>query len=351
MIREAAVFVLLAALWSCSGGNTPEVGEKNRMIEIYGKAQGTTYAVKFLNPDEKKIGQTQVDSILRAIDNSLSSWVYSSTISKFNASDSVVVDDPHFINVFFRGKELSEVTNGAFHPMIMPLARAWGFGPEGGALKDDVDLEALKELVNFDLEIRAINEPKDSIDAKLLFLKAPGQQMDVNSYAQGYSVDVVAHFLRDRGITDYMVEIGGEIAAMGSNNTGIPWRIGIDKPISNEGERVLEAILSIKNAAVATSGTYRKFYEKDGKKYSHMIDPFTGRPVEHNLLSATVMADNCTNADAFATAFMVMGVEGTKQFVSEHPELGLEIFLIYDGGAEGLKSYMSEGMKEELEIL
>lgn len=340
---------------SCVPNTSEEVDTP--AYHITGEAQGTTYSIKYLGSDSLRVEKAAIDSILRAIDQSLSTWVAHSTISRFNQADTIVIDDPHFIAIFERGKELSALTGGAFHPMVAPLVRAWGFGPEGGIVKDHLDVDSLMQLVTWDVEVAPI-APSQQTDSggetppgALLFAKAKGVEIDVNSYAQGYAVDVLVDYLLARGVKDMMVELGGELAARGLNAEGAPWRIGIDKPVSVEAPRELQATVALVDAALATSGTYRKFYEKEGKKYSHTIDPATGHPVDHNLLSATVMAPNATDADALATAFLVVGVERTQAFLAAHPELRLEVFLIYDDGGTGLATYTSPGWKERVEEL
>jgi thiamine biosynthesis lipoprotein len=174
----------------------------------------------------------------------------------------------------------------------------------------------------------------------------PGIMLDVNAIAQGYAVDVVSEFLDRKGLTDYLVEIGGEVRAKGINSHGVYWRVGIDKPI--EGLQLpgiqLEAVVSLRNRSLATSGNYRRFYIKDGVKYSHTIDPFTGYPVTHNLLSATVVADDCIMADAYATAFMVIGVEKTKEMLKDRKDL--EVYLIYTNDKGKYSVYSTPGMKK-----
>lgn len=335
--------VAVVFLFSSCNNSVPQVIDDVGVQLIQGEAQGTTYSIKYTG--KSQIEKNQIDSVLDQIDLSLSAWVKQSVLSEFNNQNSIVISDEHFLTVFFRGKEIHDMTYGAFHPMIMPLVRAWGFGPEGGELKEGENLDSLKNFVNYDFQITA-----DENSESILFEKSLGYQMDVNGIAQGYSVDVVADFLEKRGIENYMVEIGGELKAKGQNENEEYWRIGVDKPISTAENRQLEAIVTLKDASLATSGSYRKFYEKNGRKYSHTIDPATGEPVNHNLLSATVLASNCTNADAFATAFMVMGVEGTKEFLASNPEMNLEVFLIYDeNGVVG--NYASEGLRGVIENL
>ena len=335
-------FSALLMLWSCESQRSPGV-ESPDIQFIQGEAQGTTYSIKYTG--EVRVQKAEIDSLLDQIDLSMSAWVDKSVLSEFNREDSIAISDDHFLTVFFRGKEIHDMTDGAFHPMIMPLVKAWGFGPEGGELQEGVNLDSLKGLVNYDFEIMPDDDAK-----RIFFIKNVGQQLDVNGIAQGYSVDVVSEFLERAGVKNYMVEIGGELMAKGKNERNEFWRIGVDKPSSTAENRRLEAIVTLKDAALATSGSYRKFYEKDGRKYSHTIDPWTGEPVNHNLLSATVLASNATNADAFATAFMVYGMDRTKEFLADHPEMNLEVFLIYDENGE-VKTYASEGLKEVIQNL
>ncbi|MCH2214527.1 MAG: FAD:protein FMN transferase [Flavobacteriales bacterium] len=328
-------FLFFVPLIICSCDNTK--GEQKAIVTaeiVQGVAQGTTYSIKYNG--EHKVTKLEIDSVLRGIDLSLSAWVDESTLTAFNNSDSITVKDPHFLTVFYRSEEVYDVTGGAFQPMIMPLTRAWGFGPEGGQVKNDINIDSIRTLVNFDV-VALPNENSQSVT----FLKKAGRQLDVNGIAQGYSVDVVAEFLERRGIVNYMVEIGGELRAKGKNEKGELWRIGVDKPSSTLNERTLEVIITLENSSLATSGSYRKFYEKNGRKFSHTIDPQTGEPVIHNLLSVTVLASNCTSADAFATAFMVQGVKGTQDFLAHHPELDLSVYMIYDENGE-MKTYASE---------
>lgn len=339
-------FIGIVAVMSIIGCQNAEQDSNPNYINFNGEAQGTTYSIAYLDSSGAKFSKEAADSILDAIDLSLSTWVENSTISVFNQSDSLVVSDAHFLNTYFRGQEMEEITDGAFQLKISPLVEAWGFGPKGVEPSGDVAVDSLLKLVNTPFRI-VPDTSNSSKKATFLFAKVKGQAIDVNGIAQGYSVDVVADRLKSLGINDYMVEIGGEVAASGRNQDGNFWRIGIDKPIPPDQERKLEAVVELKNMAMATSGSYRKFYEKDGKKYSHTISPLTGKPVDHNLLSVTVQASNCTNADAFATAFMVMGEEETRRYIAENPELNLEVFLIY-GSEDSYETYASKGFEKTL---
>lgn len=339
----------ISLLLVISGCDTPETGNEvnENYLNITGEAQGTTYSITFLDSTGNKFSNQIADSIFHEIDISLSVWNENSTISEFNRSDSMAVSDPLFLTVFFRGREIADLTQGAFQPMIMPIVRAWGFGPEGVHPKGDLNTDSLMALVSTPLKVLAVDTLAESENPTYFISKLKGQELDVNGIAKGYTVDVLGGFLKESGIDNFMIEVGGEILVNGVNNKDEIWHIGIDKPVRPEENRELLAVAEINNRAVATSGSYRKYYESDGKRYSHTIDPSTGKPVDHNLLSTTVLAPNCANADAFATAFMVMGVEKSKQFIADHPELKLDVYLIYDED-DSLKTFMSSGLKEIL---
>ena len=310
---------------------------------VQGEAQGSTYTIKYRSDDDLRLAKTEVDSILDAIDMSLSTWKEGSTISRFNREDTTVIEDAHFNHVFLWGREFSAITQGAFQPMIAPLVRAWGFGPEGGQIDDGANLDSLRALVHFDFMVDSLE------DGSFRYGKSPGMQLDVNSYAQGYAVDVLVEYLEAKGIQHMMVEVGGELAARGHKAGGDGWRIGIDRPVEPGAVRELLAAVVLQDAAMATSGTYRKYYEKDGKRYAHAIDPTTGRPVEHNLLSVTVMAPTAMEADALATAFLVMGEGATLDFLEAHPDMEVEVYLISAEGEDDFRTYASTGWEEAVE--
>ena len=343
--KQILAFSLLSILViACQPSPEKEI---TSYIGISGEAQGTTYQISFDDASGKLFSKHQADSIFEAIDQSLSVWVPTSVISGFNDQDSSEILDPHFLTVFFRGEEIKVLSDGAFEPMIMPLVHAWGFGPEGAKPKGDLDLDSLLALIHNPVKTQPISDR----DGGFQMVKSPGQSLDVNGIAQGYTVDVLADYLTALGITNYMIEVGGEVIAKGLNSKGTSWTIGIDKPIDLSEGRELQAIAHISNKAIATSGSYRKYYEMNGKRYSHTINPMTGKPVDHQLLSATVMAPNCTNADAFATVFMVKGVAGTKAFIQAHPELELEVYLIFNGSNGALETYTSPGLEAVIEKL
>ena len=239
-----------------------------------------------------------------------------------------------------RSVEVAEKTNGLFDITVAPVINAWGFGFTKKASVDSVMIDSLLDLVGYKM-VR--------LEGKKLVKEKPQSMLDFNAIAPGYTVDILAAYLESKGITNYLVELGGEVKAKGKKNNDNDWTVGIDQPneISTDG-RPLKAIIKLKDKALATSGNYRKFYVEDGQKRAHIIDPHTGYPAKHNLLSATVLAGDCATADAYATAFMVMGLEKAKQFLAAHPELQLEVFFIYDEN-NVWKTYSSETLKERIE--
>ena len=325
---------LLLVLWfGCT--NEP----KNNTIEINGFAQGTTYHIVYVNSNGENF-QRSIDSLLIEIDNSLSTYNKKSIITRFNNVDSVCEVDKMFMDVFNRSKEVYAATDGAFDPTVAHLVNVWGFGFKNMDNTDSTTIDSLLKFVDFD----AI-----TIEKNIAIKHHKNLMLDFNAIAQGYSVDVIANFLTDKGIENYMVEIGGELKARGKKNPGQQfWRIGIDKPIENQTERTLEAVVNLNNKALATSGNYRKFYEKDGVKYSHTINPKTGYPVQHSLLSATVITDNCALADAYATVFMVVGLEKSKEILNQKPNL--QAILIFENENKKLETFVSEGLKEYIEL-
>jgi len=324
-------FVL--SLFSCG----EQDHQKQKMV-VEGYAQGTTYNIVYISKDGIDY-QRAIDSTLIEIDNSLSTYQKRSIISKFNQTDSTLEVDKMFTDVYNISKKVFKISKGAFDPTIAPIVNAWGFGFENLHSTDSTTIDSLKMFVDFS---------KISMDETMVVKEVPGMMLDFNAVAQGYSVDVLAELLEARGINNYLVEVGGELRAKGLNLKDTLWRIGIDKPMAGLENRELEAIVNLDNKALATSGNYRKFYEKGGMKFSHTINPKTGYPVEHNLLSATVIADDCGEADAFATVFMVVGLQETKKLLSENKNL--EALLIYSDEDGGLQTFITEGLTGFIEL-
>jgi len=332
MMKVFPIVAFAVFFTSCNSSNQD-------IIKIRGNAQGTTWQITYLS-ENKSSHKEAIDSILKRIDLSLSTYVPASIISKINKNDTVIMVDDYFKEVFNKSIEVSEKTNGVFDITVAPVINAWGFGFTKKAEVDSAMIYSLLELVGYKM-LR--------LQGNKLVKEKPDMMLDFNAIAQGYTVDVLASYLESKGIMNYLVELGGEVKGKGKKNNDKSWTVGIDQP--NEtitGGRPLKAIIKLKDRALATSGNYRKFYIENGKKYAHIIDPHTGYPAKHNLLSATVLAADCMTADAYATAFMVMGLERSKKFLSEHHELGLEVFFIYD--KNGIwETYTSERLKELVE--
>ena len=334
----SAIFSLVL-LTACSS--------KVKNIEISGETQGTTYQIIVVGTDVD-IQKEEIDEIFKGFDASLSTYVKSSVISKLNANQNqVTVKDPsgYFKECYELSSDIFDKTNGLFDPSVFPLVKGWGFmeNMESPLTKNEVD--SILQFVSFEKdEHHNISFNGDAISIK----KTPQFRIDFNAIAQGLSVDVIDEFLSSKGCENYYIEIGGEVRVRGTNREGEKWRIGVDSPIQKEGERTLENIIHISDKGIATSGNYRKFYVKDGVKYAHTLNPKTGYPVEHSLLSATVIAETTAKADAYATAFMVMGTEKALQFVEEHLDEKLEVYLLYADEDGELQRAMSPGFKNFL---
>lgn len=328
-------FVTFIFLTACSDSSNKknETVTSSFYFQTTGHAQGTTYNVIYKDEQKRNLSHS-VDSILKAFDQELSIYVDSSTISKINqlpkdSSYSLsIFNEKHFEECFFLAKDVYHKTNHAFNPAIYPLVKYWGFlnFEQGDEEHQQSEIDSLLQIIDFsDSAIQMIIGNSGNV-----IVKHKNSKFDFNAIAQGYSVDVVAAYLEGIGINNYMVEIGGELKTKGKNAKGSTWKIGIDKPIENSkpGEKEFQIVAGLSNNALATSGNYRKFYEKDGVKYSHTIDPETGKPVQHQLLSATVITNNCALADAYATAFMVMGTEKTQTFINENKDFNLSVYLV-----------------------
>jgi len=322
--------VLIASVFGCQNNS--------QQITNYGLAQGTTYNIKYISADGKDY-QPQIDSILIDIDRSMSLWVASSIISRINRGDSAVQIDKDFKRVLKRSLELGKITQGSFDVTVGPLVRAWGFNSGNYKKLDSAIVDSLHRLVGYQ---------KVNIAGMQVNL-APYQQLDFNAIAQGYSVDVIAEFLEKKGHENYMVEVGGELKTKGVNVKENPWKIGIDKPQEELDEvQRFQIVLSLSGMSLATSGNYRKFFtDENGVKYVHTINPKTGYPVKSNLLSASIIANNCMDADGFATACMVMGTRAAQVLISENSEI--EGYLIYSDKEGEIQEWMSPGFKNYMD--
>jgi FAD:protein FMN transferase len=308
-------------------------------VTFSGQTMGTTYSLTYLTESGKNL-QSSVDSLLVVFNNSLSTYIPDSEISQFNRADSLLFKLPYLPQVLNASKKVFQNTNGAFDPTIGPLVNVWGFGPGGPELKDSTDISLLLDAVGFD---------KIQFDEKLVRKTKPGMYLDFSAIAKGQGVDVIADFLNKKGIENYLVEIGGELVAKGVNEKGELWKVGINRPDESANASDLYSIIALENRGMATSGNYRNYYVRDSVKISHTINPATGYPVNHSLLSATVLAKDCMTADAYATAMMVMGLDRAIQLDSTLSEI--EVFLIYDDGKGGYATFASETLKPYLSFI
>ncbi len=303
--------------------------------KISGYAQGSTYHITYENSINDDLSKP-IDSVLKAIDLSLSAYIPQSIISRINANDTSVRIDDLFRRVFEKAASVNKASGGAFDITVGPLVDAWGFGPKGHKTARKSQVDSLLKYVGMD---------KVQLVGNKIIKKYPQVDIDVNAIAQGFSVDVVSEFIESKGIKNYIVEIGGEVRAKGTNAKGEYWRVGIDKPIdgSNGPEEPIQAIVTLKNLSVSTSGNYRKYYILNGKKYAHHIDPHTGYPTQNCLLSASLFSKECALADANATACLVMGLENCKVYLAQHKEL--DAFLIYSNDKGEFCTYTTDGIK------
>lgn len=332
---------------------------ENNFYTIEGFAQGTTYQIKYEASHDLKI-KREIDSLLQDFDWHLSTYLDSSLISDFNNADVhsyCQIVSSIIANCFLESRKIYEVTDGAFNPAVYPLVDFWGFydmaNKEHQPTREKID--SILKFIVFDSTAIQLVQNKwidtDELSANELCKVDARLKLDFNAIAQGFSVDLIGLFLKSWGVENYMVELGGEVKCRGVNAYGNLWKIGIDRPSdgASVANRVLNAAVLVDNKGLATSGNYRKFYELNGIKYAHTIDPRTGMPVSHSLLSTTVVSDKASVSDAYATAFMVLGVEKTKLFLEKHEELDLDVYLIYANANGEFITWMNSGMKAIIE--
>lgn len=310
-------------------------------IVMDGYAQGTTYQVTLVS-DTAVDYSDEINHIFNVIDLSMSMWVDSSLISRVNRGDTSVIVDEHFTKVFNKSVEVSKATDGLFDFTVGTLARAWGFAEDGKVEQMDSSVvDSLRGLVGYE---------KVSLRNGRVIKNHPNIRFDFNAIAQGYTVDVIHDYLYELGYRDFLIEVGGELRASGVNASGQNWRIGIDKPSEEIQTDRFIAVIELENRALATSGNYRKFYidEETGMKYVHTIDPKTGYPVQSNLLSVSVLANDATTADAYATAMMVKGLEESVKML-ESMSGELDAMLIYSDESGKWQSFTTAGFESAIQ--
>ena len=300
-----------------------------------GMVFGTTYNITYQCDSDL---HASIKAELQKVDDALSPFNKHSIITAINNNEDVEVNGM-FSDVFALAQKISEDTEGAFDITVAPLVNAWGFGFKSGTAPTKNNIDSLKAIIGYD---------KVRLEGKHVVKKDKRTMLDCSSIAKGYGSDVVARLLSSKGVQNYMVEIGGEIVTKGISQRRMPWKIGVTKPVDDSlsVNQEIQSVINVTDKAMATSGNYRNFYYKGGKKYAHTIDPHTGYPVQHNILSSTVIANDCATADAYATAFMVMGIEKAQELLKRHPEI--MAYFIYAGNDGKNKTWCSESLKGKI---
>ena len=326
------IYILLAVFIVQSCQDSPP-----KYIYNEGLIYGTIYHMVYESPKGKNL-QTEIEKKLNDYTLMFSTYDSNSVISKVNNNKKVTLT-PEFITCFNRAMEVSKITDGAFDITAGPMVNAWGFGPEVKEKITQEKIDSLKAITGY---------KKVKLQNNTIIKENPNMKLDMSAIAKGYTCDLIGDFLAGQGCKNYMVEIGGEVVAKGKNEKGKIWSIGISKPEENAfySNSDYQAVVSLPEHALATSGNYRNFYVENGKKYAHTIDPKTGYPVQHSLLSATVLADNCMTADAYATAFMVMGLEKGIKLDRQIPEI--EVYFIYADSLGNNQIYMSKEFENHI---
>ena len=325
MKRGWLLIIGLAILASC--------GKQPKKMVLQGLAQGSYYAVTYYDEQGRNF-QYGIDSIFHAVDMSVNLWVDSSVISKVNRNEEAVLD-PIFIDNFNIAQEAANLSDGYFDPTISPIVAAWGFSYKDGDSITSQLIDSLKQLVDY---------RKVRIENGKVVKENPAITLDFNAVAQGYTSDLIAAFLDSQGIKNYLVDTGGEIMARGEKPNGKPWIVGIEKPAENkDSEQVVQTRIALRDKGLVTSGSTRKYVERNGKRYSHCINPKTGYPVEHQLLSVTVLAENSVWADAIASICMVMGLEQSLPLIESLE--GVEAYCIFVNDDNEFETFSTEGFK------
>ncbi|MEQ6167806.1 FAD:protein FMN transferase [Ekhidna sp. MALMAid0563] len=308
-----------------------------RLHHIQGQTMGTIiYNVKYVASEVEGL-DAMISQELVDFNQSLSTYIPDSEISRLNKIGLLAYESKFFYPVLKASKKVFEQTGGAFDPSIGPLVQAWGFGSDKNIPNlDAAKVDSLKGVIGFG----QVSFDEENVSLPSNF------QLDFSAIAKGYAVDVVAELLEEKGIENYMVEIGGEVRCRGKNDLDKPWALGIEDPTVQSIEQKLMAIVRLKDLSLATSGNYRNYYEKDGQIFAHIIDPRTGYSAKHNLLSASVFAPDCMTADAYATAFMVLGLEYSIEILKAQ---NLDAIFIYRS-ENGIESFVSEGIRPFLEM-
>ena len=341
-------FFSLIFLVSCSTDSTKQ---SIKLYTLQGHSQGTTYLIQVYDK-ELNFQSKQIDSILTAFDHDLSTYIGSSLISRFNQidfTDTVIEMKSRFVKMLELSDSIHELSNGLFDPSVKPLIDLWAFDQTAPVVPLKSSIDSVLNFVSYqrNKHFKFTQSSKDSVK---IIKYTPRFQLDFNAIAQGYTVDLLLDFIKSKGHQNVYVELGGELALSGVKIENEKWRIGVEAPIENNftTDQVIQKVFSITDRRIATSGNYRKYFISDGEKYAHTINPKTGHQNRHDLLSATVFSSSCALSDAYATFFMLIGLVETKAFLKSHPELGLDVFLIFDE-SNTYKTFLSEGARAYLD--
>jgi FAD:protein FMN transferase len=328
LVVLAIVFASMDVSSQIFDGRTP--------IRIEGKTMGTTYAVVYFDENNRDFSFS-IDSLLKAVNKGINNYDPASDVSVFNKSKRGIVDFSHFVSLTKLSLEISTLSEGSFDPTVMPLVNLWGFGPEKNTVPSQRKIDSIRAFVGYSL----IQVKGDSI-VKL----HPSAQLDFGGIGQGYGVDMIRDFLKEREIKNFLVELGGEGYASGQNiQSNSAWKVGVIDPSSSRDEQQLMGYAVVSNSAFTTSGNYFNYRIVDGKKVGHTISPFDGFPVQQNVISVSVFAQDCTLADAWATAFMVAGKKRTLEILKRNPKLGA--LMIYKDDSKQ-RIFISDNLKKTI---
>lgn len=288
--------------------------------QFMGTTQGSYYSIIYFDEQNRDFS-SEFDSIFKEIESTLSLWDENSIIRRVNRNDTTVVLNKIFIDNFNYAMRAAELSDGYFDPTVGPLVQAWGFHFKEGMEMTPEIVDSLKQLVDY---------RKVKIENNKVVKENSNMTLDFNAVAQGYTTDMIGDFLLSKNVNNFLVDVGGEILARGRKPNGELWKVGIEKPAENkDSERIVQEIVELKDRSIVTSGNYRKYVERGGKRYSHSLNPKTGYPAENKLLSATIIAENTAWADCLASICMLVGLEKAIQIVSPIPSIGVEAYFIY----------------------
>ena len=329
IIYSGILFISILIVWLYRRNQVSEP------VKVEGKTMGTTYHITYFDKNNRDF-KNSIDSLLVVVNKSINNYDSTSEVSQFNQSkEGITIKLPYFFPPVEKSREVFQASGGAFDPTVMPLVNAWGFGAGKRINPDSVQVDSIKNFVGFE----KVQFTKDSI-----WKSDPRVQLDFGGIGQGYGADVITHFLKSKGISNMLVELGGEGMALGKNlKTGKSWEIGILDPNSTYENQFFKAYVALTDRSFTTSGNYFNYREIDGKKYSHTIDPQTGFPAQHAILSASVFATDCVTADAWATSLMVLGHEKAIEILKNHPEL--EVLLMYSSADGTVDTFITPGIQ------